>query len=92
MTRPHVSCARCGAHRDEHDADYGPCSRTQCEAFSDPYYTFYEGCDWAPSGKVPAGTELYHVPKPRPRRIPEWAYIVIAFLLVGFLFWMLHRS
>src|SRR5438034_1000725 len=41
--RPDALCVACGARHDEHGANGGPCARTKCKGFSDPYYAFNEG-------------------------------------------------
>jgi hypothetical protein len=90
MTRPHALCARCGARRDEHDAAYGPCSKTECKGFSDPYYAFYEGHGF---GQWPTdfAAELYHLPRRRPEWISTWAYRALGLVIAAWLIWFLWR-
>jgi hypothetical protein len=57
----------CGARWDEHEAGKGPCARTKCEQFFDPYYALNEGhAPWEPKPKPPE-EEPYRIPWPRLR-------------------------
>lgn len=59
--KPDELCMACGARWDEHESSNGPCARTKCKGFSDPYYALHEGYALCEPKPKPPDEDLYHI-------------------------------
>jgi hypothetical protein len=83
MNRSDETCLACGARRDEHEKLSGACSRTNCKAFSDAYYTFNE--NWGGDLKTP---KVQTKPTRKSKTVFA-AYALLAILvIIGIIVWV----